>query len=46
MSSYDHFSYDTDREVYSAARARALEALLIPIAKSTAQLGREHWRHC
>jgi nitrile hydratase subunit alpha len=29
MSSYEHFSYDTDREVYSAARARALEALLI-----------------
>ncbi len=28
-SSYEHFSYDTDREVYSAARVRALEALLI-----------------
>ncbi len=28
-SGYDHFSYDTDREVYSAARVRALEALLI-----------------
>lgn len=29
MSEYQHFSYDTDREVYSAARAKALEALLI-----------------
>jgi nitrile hydratase subunit alpha len=28
-SSYDHFKYDTDREVYSAAKVRALEALLI-----------------
>lgn len=29
MSEYQHFSYDTDREVYSAARVKALEALLI-----------------
>jgi nitrile hydratase subunit alpha len=28
-SGYEHFSYDTDREIYSAARVRALEALLI-----------------
>lgn len=29
MSGYDHFKYDTDRETYSAARVRALEALLV-----------------
>ncbi|XGV99098.1 MAG: nitrile hydratase subunit alpha [Leptolyngbya sp. BL-A-14] len=29
MSSYNYFEYDTDREIYSAARVRALEALLI-----------------
>jgi nitrile hydratase len=28
-SGYENFSYDTDRETYSAARVRALEALLI-----------------
>jgi nitrile hydratase subunit alpha len=29
VSGYEYFSYDTDREIYSAARVRALEALLI-----------------
>ncbi|WP_373540123.1 nitrile hydratase subunit alpha [Chamaesiphon sp.] len=29
MSGYEHFKYDTDRETYSAARVRALEALLV-----------------
>lgn len=29
MSGYNYFEYDTDREIYSAARVRALEALLI-----------------
>src|SRR2546430_15730746 len=29
MSDKKRFSYDTDREIYSAARVRALEALLI-----------------
>ncbi len=29
MSGYEHFKYSTDREAYSAARVRALEALLV-----------------
>ena len=29
MTKYDGFSYDRDREIYSAARVRALESLLI-----------------
>lgn len=29
MSDYERFSYDSDREIYSAARVRALESLLI-----------------
>lgn len=29
MSDYGRFSYDSDREIYSAARVRALESLLI-----------------
>lgn len=29
MTKYDGFSYDSDREIYSAARVRALESLLI-----------------
>lgn len=29
MSKYDGFNYDSDREIYSAARVRALESLLI-----------------
>ena len=29
MTQYDGFSYDSDREIYSAARVRALESLLI-----------------
>jgi nitrile hydratase subunit alpha len=29
MSGYEHFKYSTDRETYSAARVRALEALLV-----------------
>ena len=29
MTKYDGFNYDGDREIYSAARVRALESLLI-----------------
>ena len=29
MTKYDGFNYDRDREIYSAARVRALESLLI-----------------
>ena len=29
MTTYDGFNYDSDREIYSAARVRALESLLI-----------------
>lgn len=29
MTDYERFSYDSDREIYSAARVRALESLLI-----------------
>lgn len=29
MTEYDGFSYDSDREIYNAARVRALESLLI-----------------
>jgi nitrile hydratase len=29
MTKYEGFNYDSDREIYSAARVRALESLLI-----------------
>ncbi len=39
MTKYDGFSYDREREIYSAARVRALESLLIEKCRMGSRTG-------